>query len=97
VLGVENAIRLSALDNVAVAIDDIEPGDTLKVGELSLRASERVPLGHKVALVPITSGDKIVKLGMPIGSAISDIAIGEHVHMHNVRSDYLNNVEYHWE
>ncbi len=91
------ALRLSEHDNVAVAIDDIEPGSTVELGELTVRAVERVPLGHKIAILPISCGAKIVKLGVPIGSATADIEVGQHVHMHNVQSDYLNNEEYHWE
>jgi hypothetical protein len=29
---------------------------------------------------------------MPIGSATRDIAVGEHVHLHNMKSDYIDTV-----
>jgi hypothetical protein len=48
-----------------------------------------IPLGHKVAARDIHSGEKIVKYGAPIGSAIANIAAGDHVHLHNLKSDYL--------
>jgi altronate dehydratase len=48
-----------------------------------------IPLGHKVAARDISAGEKVVKYGAPIGSAITNIAAGEHVHLHNLRSDYL--------
>ncbi|HRJ73596.1 MAG TPA: SAF domain-containing protein [Terrimicrobiaceae bacterium] len=37
----------------------------------------------------IRTGEKILKYGVPIGSATCDIAFGEHVHLHNMKSDYL--------
>ena len=52
-------------------------------------ANADVPLGHKVAARPIASGEKIIKYGAPIGSATREIAQGEHVHTHNVKSDYI--------
>jgi hypothetical protein len=54
---------------------------------LSLTILEALPLGHKVALSPIASGQAIVKYGEIIGLATRDIAPGQHVHTHNI-SDY---------
>ena len=42
-----------------------------------------------VILRGLAPGDKIVKYGAPIGSTTCAIAAGEHVHTHNLRSDYL--------
>jgi len=53
-------------------------------------------MGHKIALKPIEVGQKIIKFGVPVGSATQPIAAGAHVHMHNVKSDYLTNrVDHH--
>jgi len=52
----------------------------------------RLPIGHKVAARAIAAGEKILKYGAPIGSATAPIAAGEHVHTHNVQSDYLPTV-----
>jgi hypothetical protein len=48
-----------------------------------------VEVGHKIARRPIAPGDKILRYGAAIGSAIAPIAPGEHVHMHNMKSDYI--------
>ncbi len=37
----------------------------------------------------IAPGEKIIKYGVPIGSAVLRISVGEHVHTHNIKSDYL--------
>jgi altronate dehydratase len=92
-----DAIRLSDQDNVAVAVHDIAAGSGVVIGEIRLTACNAVPLGHKISLQPIRAGEKILKFGVPVGSATADIPAGAHVHMHNVRSDYLNNREEHWE
>jgi hypothetical protein len=89
-------IVLSDQDNVGVAIKHIAPGSDVAQGGIRLTARDEVPIGHKIALRPIAPGDKIVKFGVPVGSATRPIAAGAHVHMHNVKSDYLNNrVDHH--
>ena len=37
----------------------------------------------------IRAGEKVLKYGAVIGTATSDIGRGEHVHTHNLESDYL--------
>jgi hypothetical protein len=88
---------LATQDNVAVAVHDIPAGSRVRLGSLELTAREPIPLGHKIALHHIEIGEKILKFGVPVGSATAAIPAGSHVHMHNVRSDYLNNRNEHWE
>jgi altronate dehydratase small subunit len=82
-------VRLAPEDNVCVAATTIEPGETLQIGGLPVTVSDRIPTGHKLAAVPIAAGEKVMKYGAPIGSATRPIAPGQHVHTHNVKSDYL--------
>ena len=51
-----------------------------------LKSRMDVPIGHKVALVDIKSGDTVIKYGQDIGKAVADIAKGEHVHVHNLKT-----------
>lgn len=81
-------IRLSEDDNVLVVRQRILAGETLSVGAGPVTVTVTLPLGHKVAARFIRSGEKILKYGAPIGVATADIAAGEHVHVHNIRSDY---------
>ena len=50
--------------------------------------------GHKYALCEIRSGENVIKYGFPIGHATADIAVGEHVHTHNVKTNLGENLEY---
>lgn len=83
------AIRLSPSDNVAVACRNLMPGEGIEVEGIPLSIIEKVELGHKIAVSSLKTGDKIVKYGMPIGSATSDVPAGGWVHMHNMQSDYI--------
>jgi altronate hydrolase len=79
-----SAIHLNAKDNVAVARVPLAEGQDLKVGETAFRVRNAVPAGHKVALKNIAKGETIYRYGQVIGRAKTDIAQGEHMHVHNV-------------
>lgn len=83
-----NAIRLHPDDNVAVIVVDVDAGDPIVLsdgGDLRVHAAERIGYGHKVALRPIKINEPVVKYGEHMGIATADIAVGAHVHVHNVR------------
>ena len=82
-------LRLDAEDNVAAATRTIEAGESITLDGRPVTVPVRVPTGHKVALVPIAAGQKVIKYGAPIGSATRDVRPGEYVHTHNLASDYL--------
>lgn len=93
-----NMIVLAAADNVGVALRDIGAGEfAADAAGKSIRAEEPIPLGHKIALVPIGAGAQILRFGVPIAVASADIAAGRLVHIHNVRSQYLDNDHDHYE
>ncbi|WP_299870459.1 UxaA family hydrolase [uncultured Hoeflea sp.] len=52
----------------------------------SLTAGADVPIGHKIALSDIKSGDTAIKYGEDIGKFIADVAKGAHVHTHNLKT-----------
>ncbi len=84
-------IRLSPDDNVAVAIKSIAPGTEVEVDGIRLVARDAIPFAHKMALRPVRPGEKLIKYGVPIGSATRAIEPGGHVHVHNIKSDNVNN------
>lgn len=83
------AIVLQSCDNVAVLPRSISEGEAICLDGQTLTISSTIGLGHKLARFPIPCGSKITKYGVPIGSATCDISPGEHVHLHNMKSDYL--------
>lgn len=78
-------------DFVGVAVQDLTPGSGA-VGrfqsngqEFQVDVVDPVPLGHKVALRDISTGEPVIEYGLPIGLATDDIRIGQHVHVHNLK------------
>lgn len=81
-------------DLVGVAVRDLDPGPVdggylTGPASISVRLTEPVPLGHKLALTDIAAGQQIIEYGQPVGIATRDIRQGDHVHVHNVRSARL--------
>jgi len=80
-------------DSVGVAVADIRAGENVSGTYLhdhsrrvQVAAKNDIPLGHKIALVAVPNKGKVVKYGIVIGGAVKEIAAGEHVHVHNVKS-----------
>jgi len=84
-----NTIRLSPLDNIVVLTQSLPSGSKVLIGDTEYVLGETLGLGHKLAARNLRRGEKIIKYGAPIGSAICDIPAGSHVHLHNLKSDYL--------
>ena len=80
------AIRLHPRDNVAVALEEVAEGEALSIDGQELTAAEAIGRGHKLALAPIPAGAPVMKYGCAIGLAKEDIAPGQWVHVHNVRT-----------
>ncbi|MDP2004522.1 MAG: galactarate dehydratase [Rubrivivax sp.] len=72
-------IRMHDADNVAIVANDGGlPAGTVLADGLVLR--ERVPQGHKVALVDIQADAPVRRYGIPIGQALQPIPAGSWVH-----------------
>jgi hypothetical protein len=84
-------LRLSPEDNVAVLKAHAQAGEEIVIDGRPRRLAFAVAYGHKLAVRPIAKGETVRKYGAPIGSATADIAVGDYVHIHNMRSDYIAN------
>jgi altronate hydrolase len=73
-------LLLNPADNVAVALSNLEAGADTPQG---VRATRRVPRGHKFTVRPVAAGEAIVKFGQIVGFARTDLPPGEWVHEHN--------------
>jgi len=82
-------IRIHPEDNIMVLAKSVTAGSPYRVEGLEYAFEQDLNLGHKVAMRAISAGEKIIKYGVSIGSATRAIQAGEHVHLHNMQSDYL--------
>jgi (2R)-sulfolactate sulfo-lyase subunit alpha len=54
--------------------------------DLAVTALSDIPIGHKLAIRELKSGDTVIKYGVDIGRTIAPIKVGEHMHVHNVKT-----------
>jgi len=89
VVNVPVALLLHPHDNVWIVCRDVAKGEVVTVGECSVISREDIAVGHKIAFKDLDVGIKVLRYGAPIGSLTNRVAKGEHVHTHNLKSDYL--------
>ena len=80
-------------DNVGVVVvEGLKAGTTMLAvvtadnSSFEVEAKADIPIGHKVALKDLASGDTAIKYGEDIGRFVADVARGEHVHVHNLKT-----------
>ncbi|MGH6922781.1 MAG: UxaA family hydrolase [Propylenella sp.] len=80
-------------DNVGVVVvEGLKAGtDMLCVvtadnSSFRLKSAADVPIGHKIALKALKSGDIAIKYGEDIGKIVADVPVGGHVHVQNLKT-----------
>jgi altronate dehydratase len=76
-------------DNCATSLMLISQGEQLKVEDSIIVITNQIPVGHKFAIQHIKKGEMIIKYGKIIGVATEDINMGDWIHIHNIKSHYL--------
>jgi len=75
-----------------VVVEGVKAGDDLtgwimdQDREIAFKAASDIPIGHKLAITPLGEGDTVIKYGVDIGRAVADICVGEHTHVHNIKT-----------
>jgi (2R)-sulfolactate sulfo-lyase subunit alpha len=80
-------------DTVGVAVvEGIEAGRELDVWvmdtdeSVTITSVDPIPLGHKIALADLATGDTVIKYGNDIGRMVASCVAGAHVHVHNLKT-----------
>ena len=53
---------------------------------IQVNALQDIPIGHKVALADMATGDTVLKYGIDMGKVVAPIKKGEHAHVQNVKT-----------
>ncbi len=91
---IHKVLQINRADNVAVALVELSVGETVSVNGVQVAVSEKVPVGHKVALNDIPANQAIRKYGFTIGHATQAIQAGQWVHSHNAATSLKGKLEY---
>ena len=75
-----------------VVVEGVKAGDELtgwvmdQDSEIKFKAANDIPIGPKLAIKAMKSGDTVIKYSTDIGKVVADIGVGEHAHVHNVKT-----------
>ena len=75
-----------------VVVEGVSAGDELtgwimdQDQEITFQATSDIPIGHKLAIKALNEGDTVIKYGVDIGRVVADIKVGEHAHVHNIKT-----------
>ncbi len=82
-----------AKDTVAVVVVEGVKAGTSMTGWImdedlmvDVLAQQDIPIGHKVALKDMAPGDTVWKYGIDMGKVVAPIKIGQHAHVHNIKT-----------
>ncbi len=82
-----------AKDTVAVVVvEGVKSGDALtgwimdEDRTIKIQAHQDIPIGHKIALQNMQTGDTVLKYGIDIGKVVAPIEVGQHAHVHNIKT-----------
>ncbi|MGL4935905.1 MAG: UxaA family hydrolase, partial [Cetobacterium sp.] len=70
-------IKINERDNVLIVLRDYLKDEKIVLEDKEITILEDVLKGHKIALQDIAQNEDVIKYGMPIGHALSDIKMGE--------------------
>lgn len=82
-------VLLAPEDNCLVVAQALHAGARVSIDGTEVAVEHAVGVGHKLARADLAAGQKVLKYGAIIGTASRAIRRGEHVHTHNLESDYL--------
>ncbi len=75
-----------------VVVEGVKAGDALngwimdQDKEIAFKAMNDIPIGHKLAIKPLAKDATVIKYGTDIGRVVAPIGVGEHAHVHNIKT-----------
>ena len=54
--------------------------------EIEVQSRNDIPIGHKLAILDLKADDTVIKYSTDIGRAVAAIRVGEHAHVHNIKT-----------
>ena len=66
-------IHLHPIDNVLVALEDLEAGSRISLEGRVFKLRQPVPAKHKFAIAELKTGDAVVMYGVMVGKAMQHI------------------------
>ena len=82
-------VLLAPDDNCVVVAQPLAADDSVEIDGVRFVVGNAIAMGHKLARRSIARGETVLKYGAAIGHATVPVAPGDHLHTHNLASDYI--------
>ena len=75
-----------------VVVEGVKAGDSLRGWimdqdrDIEVKALSDIPIGHKLAIKELPREATVIKYGVDIGRVVAPIRVGEHAHVHNIKT-----------
>ena len=75
-----------------VVVEGVKSGDKLRGWimdqdkDIEVKAMSDIPIGHKLAIKELPKDSTVIKYGVDIGRVVASIKVGEHAHVHNIKT-----------
>jgi (2R)-sulfolactate sulfo-lyase subunit alpha len=75
-----------------VVVEGVKAGDALtgwimdQDKDITVKAANDIPIGHKLAIRSLPASGTVIKYGVDIGRTVAPIKVGEHAHVHNIKT-----------
>lgn len=87
-------LKINSADNVAVALEDLQNGQSFLIDGRDIVLSTDIPRGHKFALKDFSVNENVVKYGYPIGHTIIPVKAGDLVNEKSIKTNLEGVLEY---
>ncbi len=81
------AILIDSRDNLAVALRDLEKGETVSVDGDAIELQDAIAAKHKFTTEPFPEGHRATMYGVTVGKATKDIPVGGLISTENLQHD----------
>lgn len=86
-------IKINPADNVAVALEDLQAGDSVE----GIVLKTDIPRGHKITLRDLKARENVIKYGFPIGHLTRDAGAGTLIDHSCIKTNLEGLLEYRYE
>jgi hypothetical protein len=83
-------LLLHPRDNILICTRNAQAGGSVEIDGERHVLNHDVALGHKIARVALNAGEPVLRYGVAIGTMTASARPGEHIHSHNLKSDYIS-------
>ena len=82
----DDSVGVVVVEGVKAGARRSPAGSWTRTRTIEVTAKSDIPIGHKLAIKALAKDATVIKYGVDIGRVVAPIKVGEHAHVHNVKT-----------